>query len=86
MSAVQSPSRLFDELAELFASSPDREAILSFHPSKEVQYRAHELLEKLRQDRLSTEEQRELDQFEQAEMLMRLVKARLLIQSGRFTV
>lgn len=43
--------------------------------------RAEELLEKLKDGSLSTEERMELDQFEQAERFMRLVKAR--IQAGK---
>ena len=45
------------------------------------QDRAEELLDGLKNGHLSAEDRRELDQFEQAERLMRLVKAR--IQAGK---
>jgi hypothetical protein len=77
MSVVQTPSGLFEELAELFASGPTLEQVLDFRPSKAVEARARELLEKQDDALISAEEERELDQFEQAEMLMRLVKARI---------
>lgn len=77
MSTVQTPTRLLEEIADLFASTPDEDQVLNFQPSNFVRQRAGELLEKLRNDRLTLDEQRELDQFEQSELLMRLVKARL---------
>lgn len=77
MSTVQTPTRLLEEIADLFASSPDHDQVLGFQPSEAVRRRAGELLAKLRNESLAPDEQRELDQFEQAELLMRLVKARL---------
>lgn len=80
MSSVKTPSGIFEEIAALFASAPSTRDILEFHPSEQTKKRASELLELNRQGRLSEQLSRELDQYEQAEMLMRLVKAR--IRSG----
>ncbi len=77
MSVTQSSSLLFEELASLFASAPRPEQILEFRPSNAARQRASELLELNRQGRLGDELREELDQYEQAELLMRLVKARI---------
>jgi hypothetical protein len=72
------------EIADLIASTPTREQILSFHPSEQVQQRVRDLLEKLRANRLTAEEEWELNQFEHAEVLIQLVKAR--VRAGKATV
>ena len=77
MSAVQTPTRLVDEIADFLASSPTREQLLTFRPSETVQQRARELLTKSNLGTLSAEDERELSQLEQAELLMRLVKSRI---------
>lgn len=77
MSSVGSPSQIFNEIATLFASAPSSQTILDFRPSAQTISRASELLELNRTGRLSDELTVELEQFEQAELLMRLVKARI---------
>ena len=77
MSTVEASSKLFEEIAGLFSSGPSQRQILDFRPSEGAIQRARELLELNRQDQLSDELRRELDQYEQAELLMRLVKARI---------
>lgn len=77
MSTAHAPSTLFDELANLFASAPSPQTIVEFHPSQPTIDRASELLELNRQNRLTDADREELSQFEQAELLMRLVKARI---------
>ena len=77
MTTTQAPSKLFEEIAALFASDPRPQQILEFRPSDSTVTRASELLDLNRQGRLGEEQRRELDQFEQAELLMRLVKARI---------
>ena len=69
--------RLFVELANFFASSPTRERVLKFHPSPALEKRASRLLEKMRQNDLSADECRELDELKHGELLMRRIKARL---------
>jgi hypothetical protein len=79
MSTVEAPSRLFEEIATLFASSPAPQEVLDFRPSEAAIQRASDLLELNRQERLDDDLRRELDQYEQAELLMRLVKARIRV-------
>ena len=66
-----------EEIADFLASCPAPDELLRFRPSAQTRDRAEELLEKLKDGCLSTEERKELDQFEHAERLMRLVKARV---------
>lgn len=77
MSTKPSASSLFDEVATLFASAPSKNSILEFRPSQATIERANQLLELNRANALDEASRRELDQFELAELLMRLVKARI---------
>ena len=77
MSSIQTASKVFEEIASLFASSPVPSSILAFRPSESVAERASYLLQLSRSGQLDEEHRQELDQFEQAELLMRLVKARI---------
>ncbi len=77
MAQTQAPSRLFDEIAELFSSAPQPDQILAFSPSQASVQRSIELLELNRSGQVSEDVRQELEQFEQAELLMRLVKARI---------
>jgi len=77
MSIAESPPRLFDEIADLFASCPNRKSLVAFKPSEAVQARARVLLDKQADEQLTREEERELNELEQAELVMRLVKARI---------
>ena len=77
MSSVESPSLIFEEIASLFASAPSPQQILEFRPSDRTSKRASELLELNRSGKLNEKSTAELDQYEQAELLMRLVKARI---------
>ena len=69
--------RLFVELANFFAVSPTREQVLKFHPSAALERRASRLLEKMRDNDLSDDESRELEELKHGELLMRRIKARL---------
>jgi hypothetical protein len=44
--AYGAPHTLFNEILDFLSSTPTPEAILAFRPSKELQARASELLEK----------------------------------------
>ena len=77
MSSVEAPSRIFEEIAALFASVPSAQQILEFRPSDQTKKRASELLDLNRNGSLDEKASAELDQYEQAELLMRLVKARI---------
>lgn len=82
MSTAPTASTLFDEIATLFASGPSPEQILQFRPSQASVDRAAELLELNRQDALDDDSRAELDEFEKAELLMRLVKARIRVNQN----
>ena len=77
MSSVEAPSRIFEEIAALFASAPSAQKILEFQPSDQTRKRASELLELNRSGGLDGQSSVELDQYEQAELIMRLVKAHI---------
>jgi DnaJ-domain-containing protein 1 len=81
MATVQTAPSILEELADLFASNPPRDRVLKFHPSKEIQKRARDLLARQGEARLTDAEQHELDEFLHAEMFMRLVKAKLHAQT-----
>jgi hypothetical protein len=74
-----------EEIADFLASCPAPDELLRFRPSPETRARAEELLGKHKDGCLSTEERKELDQCEQAERLMRLVKARVQARQARRT-
>lgn len=83
MSTTEAPSRVFEEIARLFASKPSDEQILSFCPSTLTTQRATQLLQWNRDGQLDNELRNELDQYEQAELLMRMVKAEIRARQGR---
>jgi len=68
---------LAEEIADFFSSHPTPEEILGYRPSSKAQKRLKALLDKNERDRLTEDEQRELDVFEYAEALLQLVKARV---------
>ena len=74
-STVDNKATLFRDLADFFAGGPTPDEILAFKPSEAMVNRASELLELNRQDTLDRATKKELDQFEHAETLMRLIKA-----------
>jgi len=83
MTTVLSTLGPVEEIADFLASCPAPDELLRFRPSPEMRARAEELLEKLKDGCLSTEERKELELFEQAERLMRLVKARVQAREAR---
>ena len=82
MSTAQAPSGLFEEIAAFFASAPSAEAIANSCPCQASVEQASELLVPNGKDLLDTAAQEELKQYEQAELLMRLVKARIRSSRG----
>ena len=75
---------LFDEILDFLASSPGAEQIIAFKPPEALQQRLSYLLERNRNDRLSSEEQLELDEFLRMNRFMsRLqLRARLKLQDS----
>ena len=84
MGVAQKAPVLLAEVSEFLASAPSREELLKYRPSEPLQKRASDLLARLKNDRLTPEEERELDQFEWFDSLMGLVQARIRAsQMGR---
>jgi hypothetical protein len=79
VSTLTSPP-LYDELVDLLAAQADPEQLRAFRLSAERQQRLDDLLEKNREGRLEPDESAELEDFEQFEHIVRLLKARLARQ------
>jgi hypothetical protein len=77
MSEVVDPPRLLEEVAVFLASQPSREELLGFRPSADAAQRAQDLLDRSAAGTLTAEETEELQQFEQTELLVRLIKAQV---------
>jgi hypothetical protein len=77
MSTTEAASKVFEEIAQLFGSGPTDEQILNFRPSADVVQRASQLLSLNRTGQMDNDLKHELDQYEQAELLMRMVKAQI---------
>ena len=77
MSVASLPHIFLDEVAQFLASQPSHDELLKYRPSESAERRLDELLSKQRTTSLSHDESLELVQFQQTEILLRLVKARL---------
>jgi len=82
MSTTEAASKVFEEIAQLFGSGPTDEQILNFRPSTVDAQRATQLLSLNRTGRIDGDLKHELEQYEQAELLMRMVKARIRARQG----
>jgi len=83
MAIAQSP--VYQEVYYFWASAPSHEAIIAFRPSEAARDRLHKLLAANEENRLSAEEQAELDEFEQVEHFVRMLKLhtqQLIDQAG----
>lgn len=67
--------KAYEEVAEFIARRGPRE-VAEFQPSQEARQRAGELLAKEKSAGLTPQERRELDHFEDLELLLNLAKAR----------
>ncbi len=65
---------IYQEVYHFLASSPTHEEILAFRPSDATQVRIHQLLEANKAGRLTADQQAELDEFEQVEHFVRMLK------------
>ena len=72
MAVAESPA--YQEVYYFLASSPAPEAILAFRPSEATQQRIRQLVEASKAGHLSLEESAELDEFEQVEHFVRMLK------------
>jgi len=68
------PSPAYEEVLKFLVSSPTPEAIIGFHASEMTQERVRQLLDANRENRLTAEQQAELDQFESINQFVSLLK------------
>lgn len=68
------PAPVYQEVYYFLASAPSREAILAFRPSESTQERLRQLLALNAAGKTTEMEQAELDEFEQVEHLVRMLK------------
>jgi hypothetical protein len=68
------------EILEFLASLPTPEEILALHPSKNLQDRISNLLKKNRTVGLTSAEQREWEQYQYLEHLVRVAKAKAYLK------
>lgn len=69
---------LYDELLDYLVQKATPQEILAFKASPEAQAYAHELLDRQSSGQLSAEEAQILEQMEQVERLMSVLKAKAL--------
>lgn len=62
MAIAETPFRIMEEIADLFASGPSRDDLLAFRPSSAAGQRATELLDRQADGEATSDDQRELDQ------------------------
>lgn len=74
--SIPVPHLAFDELISFLAASPSAEEIVAYQPPKTLQARMSALLDKNRQDKLSAEEEAELDEFLRMNRFMSRLQAK----------
>jgi hypothetical protein len=67
---------IYLEIIDFFAAGTTPQAVVEFMPSPAAQQRAVELLEVAKEDKLTPEEQSELEHFTELEHILRMAKAR----------
>jgi len=72
MAIAQSP--VYQEVYRFLVSAPTPEQIIVFRPSESTQERVRQLLAANKTNRLTAEEQAELDEFEQVNHFMSMLK------------
>lgn len=76
----QNQTTIVGEFTDFFASAPTLDQIVAYTLSDQLQTRAHELLDKNRNQKLSDDEQAEMEQFRYFEHLLALIKAKAYIR------
>jgi len=69
------PARLYRDILNFLASNPAPEQIVAFRPAPEIIERVRTLLAREASGEITSAEKEELDEFEQIEHLMVMVKA-----------
>jgi hypothetical protein len=78
-----SAAKSHEEIIDFIAAGTTPETVLAFRPSREVQERVAELVERSQEGSISTEDQAELDDYLQLEHLMIMAKARARLHTQR---
>ena len=73
---MDTATKAYDEIVDLFAKGTPPARILAFRPSGQAKQRVRYLLERNQAGDITEEEASELDRFGQLEHLVQLVKAR----------
>jgi hypothetical protein len=79
MAAVQ-PVLLLDEITDFLTTSPTPQEIIAFKPSEVLEQRALDLLQRNRENRLTTHERAEMEEFMRMDHFMTLLKAKARIK------
>lgn len=74
--AIAPPLTMFNEILDFLASTPTPEDIIAFKPSDTLSQRALYLLERNREDELTSEERIEMDEFMRMNHFMNMLKIR----------
>jgi len=83
MSTVQEHPTLAGEFAEFLTTLRATDEIVQWKPSDELQERVANLLQRQNAGTIEREEQQELDSALQAEIMLRLLKAKLMLASRK---
>ncbi len=74
--AVNTRTMIFVELADFLVEQPDAEAIIEYKIPEAMQDRIHELLDKNREEGLSTDEREEMQHYLAANHFMSVLKSK----------
>lgn len=74
---------IFSEIVDFLAADPTPEAIIAYRIPKDIEDRAHDLLERNSEGELTFDEQQEMYDFMRADEMMSLLKARKRLQLKR---
>lgn len=69
-------TRAYEEVVDFIAAGSDSNGVAEFRPSEAARLRVVELIEKEKDESITSDERSELDHYLQLEHLMRLAKAR----------
>jgi len=83
MPVVQEHPTLVGDFAEFLTTLRTTDEIIQWRPSTEVQKRIEDLLLRQNEGTLEREEERELESTLQAEMMLRLLKAKLMLAKSK---
>lgn len=76
---------VFDVVTDFLADNPGDEDILAYHLPEDLQEKAHDLLERNSQDKLSESEAYEMVDFMRADEMIALLKAKIQIKLKRLS-